>query len=243
MTPADASPRAGGEEQRGFFPATHWTEIATLQDSASPGAREALENLCRIYLPAIEKHLRCFRNLPGDPHELANEFLGQFIHQDSLKRVDRNRGKFRSYVAGAIRHFLLGKWRSQARAPQIVELDEHLADQIGAPPDDTNFDCGFAEILVGNAVRGLRERFAGSRLEGHIPVLLPYLSSDPPEETLRQLAARLGVSDDLIYQNFKRIRDELYRQLRTETRRHLGPEDSVEDEIQALLRAFARSRG
>lgn len=242
MTPTEKTPPADGGEPRGFFPATHWTEIATSQDPNAPGAREALENLCRTYLPAIEKHLRCFRNLPGDAHELANEFLAQFIHQDSLKRVDRTRGKFRSYLAGAVRHFLLARWRAIARAPQTVQLDEVLEDQIGAPADDANFDREFAEILIGNAVRGLRERFSGSRIESQIPHLLPYLSGDPPAETLRDLAARLSVSDDLIYQNFKRIRDELHRQLRVETRRHLGPEDSVEEEIQALLRAFARDR-
>lgn len=122
--------------------------------------------------------------------------------------------------------------------------DEHLADQIGAPPDHTNFECscGFAEILVGNAVRGLRERFAGSRRKATSRCSSPSSAAIPRSQP-SPVAARLGVSDDLIYQNFKRIRDELYRQLRSETRRHLGPEDSVEDEIQALLRAFARSRG
>lgn len=241
MFPAESAPDAGEGANRGLFPATHWTEIAAIRDSGNPAADQALENLCRTYLPAIERHLRSFRNLPGDAHELANEFLGQFIHQDSLKRVDRSRGRFRSYVAGAIRHFLCAKWRARDRAPITVEFDEAVAEELGGPRDNAEFDRGFAEILVGNAVLRTRERFAGSRLESQIPILLPYLGSDPPDETLRELAARLGISDNLIYQHFKRVRDELFHQLRAETRRHIGPEDDVDEELQALLRAIGRT--
>lgn len=240
MASAPNAPDPSGGKGRAFFPATHWTEIATIRDPAHPEAGEALENLCRTYLPAIENYLRWYRNLPGDPHELANEFLGQFIHQDSLQRVDRSKGRFRNYLYGAIRNFLNSKWRAQAGKPEHVEFDEDTGNDASDPEAMARFDKKFVEILVGTAIRNLRERFAGSRIEPLIPFLLPYLSTDPPEETLRQLATRMGVTEDMIYQNYKRIRDELFKQLRQETRRYLGPEDDVEQEMQALLRVFAR---
>lgn len=223
-----------------LFPATHWTEIAAIRDRQNPASAVALENLCRTYLPAIEQFMRCFRNLPGDSHELANEFLAQFIHQDSLSRVDRSKGRFRHYVAGAIRHFLRNKWRSVTSAPTHIELHEEIPLPVGEAEAESEFDKSFARILVGNAIARTVQRFTGTRLEAQIPVLLPYLGSDPPEETFRDLAERLGISDNLIYQNFKRIRRELFVQLRTETRHHLGPDDDVIEEMQALLRAYAR---
>lgn len=240
--PDDATTyRPDGGRARPLFPVTHWTEIATIRGASDGEAERALENLCRAYLPAIENYLRYIRNLPGDAHELANEFLAQFIHQDSLSRVDRAKGRFRNYLLGAIRNFLRSRWKVVANAPVHVELDDALMH--GAPEREAlaQFDRKFAEILVGNAIEAMRVRFEGSRMEGQIPALLPYLGADPPEETLRQLAVRLGVSDDLIYQNFKRIRSELFVQLRRETRRYLGPEDDVDEEMQALLRVYARS--
>ncbi len=223
-----------------LFPATHWTEIAAIRANQHPESAAALENLCRTYLPAIENYMRWFRRLPGDPHELANEFLAQFIHQDSLNRVDRTKGKFRNYVAGAIRYFLQNKWRGIANSPAYVEFDESFAAASSHTNFDGEFDRSFAHILVGNAIARTVERFAGSRIEAQIPILLPYLGTDPPEETLRDVAQRLGITDDLIYQNLKRVRRELFRQLRSETRRHLGPDDDVIEEMQALLRAYAR---
>lgn len=224
-----------------MFPATHWTEIAAIRGGvANADADLALESLCRTYLPAIENYLRCFRNLPGDPHELANEFLAQFIHQDSLSRVDRSKGRFRSYLLGAIRNFLRTRWKSQAGLPRLVELDDSLLHETADHEALAVFDRKFAEILVGKAIQGMRLRFEGSRVADQIPALLPYLGADPPEETMRHLATRLGVSEDLVYQNFKRIRAELSVQLRRETRRHLGPEDDVDEEMQALLRVYAR---
>jgi len=231
---------SGGSAHQPFFPATHWTEIAVLRDPQHPEAAEALESLCRTYLPAIERYLRWYRDLPGDPHELANEFLGQFIHQDSLRRVDRTKGRFRNYVAGSIRHFLQDKWRATVRQPRHVEIDDDHLDPATARDAASEFDRGVAEILVGQAVAGTRAHFAGTRIESQIPHLLPYLGMDPPEETLRQLAARLAVSQDVIYQNYRRVRTELSRRLRAEVRRHLGPDDDVDAEIQALFKAFAR---
>lgn len=240
MDSAGFGQSAGKDSQGGIFPATHWTEIATIRDPANPAAAAALENLCRTYLPAIENYLRWFRNLPGTPHELANEFLAQFIHQDSLSRVERSKGKFRSYLSGAIRNFLRNRWRSAATLPPHVELDEAIETASSNVPDDSEFDRAFARILIDNAIARTREHFKGGRVEAQIPILLPYLGSDPPEETLREVARRLGISDDLIYQNFKRLRTELFRQLRVETRKHLGPDDDVAEEMQALLRAYAR---
>lgn len=240
MDSADTGPTPKNGGNGALFPATHWTEIAAIRDNQHPEAGVALENLCRTYLPAIENYMRWFRRLPGDPHELANEFLAQFIHQDSLSRVDRTKGKFRSYVAGAIRYFLLNKWRGVANAPPHVEYDETMDTPTTHGDFDGEFDRSFARILVSNAIAQTVQRFVGSRLEPQLPALLPYLGTDPPEETLREVAGRLGISEDLIYQNLKRLRRELFRQLRDETRRHLGPEDDVAAEMQALLRAYAR---
>ncbi len=240
MSLADPEGRSEeAESKRETFPATHWTEIAAIQGPDGADAALALESLCRTYLPAIEKYLRCYTHVPGDPHELANEFLAQFIHQDSLKRVDRNKGRFRNYLAASIRHFVAGKWRVRGREKVHVEWHEAVPEPTRGPVADSVFDRGFAEILVENALRRTKDRFAGCRVESQIPALLPYLGTDPPQETLREVARRLGVTEDIIYQNYRRLRTELFRQLRAETRRHLGPSDDVEEEMQALLRAYA----
>lgn len=236
----------GGDALRGarggFFPTTHWTQIAAIHAVDQPQADEALESLCRAYLPAIERYLSCFRTLPGDPHELANEFMVQFIHQDGLRRVDRAKGRFRNYLLGACRNFLRSRWRIEGRGPAEVEFDEALVQAEGAEGTGAvaEFDRQFAAILVGRAMAATKERFAGSQVATLIPTLLPYLGADPPEETLRQLAGRLSVSEALVYQNLRRIRVELSARLRAEVARHLGPEDDVADELQALLRAYAQ---
>lgn len=223
-----------------FFPATHWTQIAVIYSDAHPQSRHALEELCRIYLPAIEAFLRWMKEVPGDPAELANEFLADFLHQDSLRRVDPAKGKFRNYLSGALRNFLRNKWKERKRERLLVALEDN--EDYPQPEDAavSAFDRKVAEILVGRSIENVKSRFEGSRIEAQIPILLPYLTAHPPAETMKDLAARLGISADLIYQNFKRIRTELNVQLRREVKRHLGPEDDPEEELQALLMAYSR---
>lgn len=233
-------PEPDPKERRAFFPATHWTQIAVINDSDHPGAAKALEELCRTYLPAIEAFLRWMKDLPGDPDEIANEFLADFIHHDSLKRVDRTKGKFRNYLSGALRNFLRNKWKEKAKLRMFVELNEAIEHPRVEEDAIAEFDKKFVEILVGNAVKGVVERFQGSKLEPLVPLLLPYLAAEPPQATMKELATELGVTADLIYQNFKRVRTELYRQLRIETKKHLGPEDDVEEEMQALLKVYSQ---
>lgn len=242
MPSSDPGPDPGRPNQGGFFPATHWTILAAVQDPDNPAALEALNNLCTTYLPALERYLRWFRNLPGDPHELANEFLAQFIHQDSLRRVDRNKGKFRSYVIGALKNFLRNQWRARARGPKLVEIDTGEAefDLPDSPEADAAFDRDIAQATVQKAVTRTGEHFAGSRIESMFPLLLRYIISEPPAESLRDLAARLGVSEDLVHQNRRRIAIEFRRRLRLEVSQLVGPQDDVEEELRALIRAYAR---
>jgi len=240
MSDQDSSPGVSGTG-RGLFPVTHWTEIARINNPEHPEAHEALENLCRTYLPAIETYLRCIRNLPGEPHEIANDFLAKFISDNSLQRVDRNKGKFRSFLLGALRHYLLGEWRRKRNLPVTVELDDELLHATSDIEAVERFDRKVAELLVKTAITQVKQRFIGTRIEPQIPFFLPYLTVDPPKETLRDLAQRLGISEDLAYQNFKRVRDSLHEQLRRETRKLLGPDDSVEEELQALLRIYAKA--
>lgn len=240
VPPEEAGSELEPKERRAFFPATHWTQIAVINDSDHPDSRTALERLCRVYLPAIEAFLRWMKEVPGEPTELANEFLAEFLNQDSLKRVDRSKGKFRNYLSGALRNFLRNKWRERKKDRLLVELDDQLDYPQTEAAAVAEFDRKVAEVLVETAIRNVVQRFRGSKIEPQIPVLLPYLTSNPPEETMKELASRLGVSADLIYQNFKRIRTELNRQLRFEVKKHLGPEDDPEEELQALLMAYSR---
>ena len=225
---------------KGHFPATHWTQIVAINDPNHPQAEAQLNNLCKTYLGAIESYLRRRRNLPRDPRELANDFLSHFIQHDSLKRVDRNKGKFRHYLAQSLRNYLNNEYRQNKRRPESVEFNDEILSYEAEV--DSDFDSPFAEAMIKNCLAGTRARFTGTRLEPFLDSLIPYMVAEPPEGVLQELARAHGVTRDLVYQNFRRFRVELRSQLRAEARKIIGPEDDVDQEIRELIKTYARRK-
>src|SRR6266581_3821371 len=94
----------------GAFSATHWSVVleAGARDPARAGA--ALERLCRTYWYPIYAFVR---RRGADPHEaedLTQAFFAFLLEKDTLKKVDRQKGKFRTFLLAALTNFLNNEW-------------------------------------------------------------------------------------------------------------------------------------
>ena len=89
-----------------YFPTTQWTLLAQASLNGETAARQALEDLCRRYWSPLYHFIRARGFGETEAEDLTQEFILHLIEHSTLQRVDRLRGRFRSFLCGALVRFL-----------------------------------------------------------------------------------------------------------------------------------------
>ncbi len=116
------------------FATTHWNEVLAAGDPASPQAGEALEQLCRTYWYPLYAYIRRTGSRAADAQDLTQEFLARLLARNSLAAVSPEKGRFRSFLLAALRHFLADQ-RDRDRAikrgggTRLLSLDAREAER------------------------------------------------------------------------------------------------------------------
>src|SRR5215510_3008332 len=115
-----------------WFATTHWSVVLSAVDDSSPGAKEALEHLCRTYWYPLYAYVRRQGHSPEDAQDLTQAFFVRFLAKKSVQLADPQRGKFRSFLLTSLKHFLTHEWE-RARAVKRGGGQIHLSwDQTSA---------------------------------------------------------------------------------------------------------------
>ena len=213
------APFATETTREGLFASTRWTIVLDAGESQMPPdeALSALSELCRIYWRPIFLFLRRQGSNPDDAQDLTQGFFAHLIESRAYARADPEKGRFRSFLLGSLRHFVAharAHDRAQKRggdmilAPldtaAIAEADARVAGSQLSP--ESIYEREWAETLLRQALDRLREEcaLAGKeelfeKLNSHLSVTseaaLPYdeLSAQlgRPIATLRSDVARL----------------------------------------------------
>ena len=152
---ASLDSKAGG---RPNFLTTQWgLVIAASADDAE--ARAALEELYRLYCYPVYAFIRRRGHGRQDAQDLTQDFFVHLLERGTLGRADSQRGRFRSFLLGALDYFLAHA-AERARAGkrgggcQLVFLDDDAAEdryQLAAPEGMTAekvFEARWAAALA-----------------------------------------------------------------------------------------------
>jgi RNA polymerase sigma-70 factor (ECF subfamily) len=240
------------------FPATQWTLLERLQaqaqQSSQPGGDpEAMTQLLRAYLPAMQAHLRRRWRLQADRAEdvLQSFVLEKVLTQNLLGKAQQRRGRFRSFLLTALDHFVINALkaeRAQCRGGDRVNrpLEEaalSVADEGGAEA----FDRAWAQQLIDSALQRMRQTCQDSqRMElFHLfeqRVLLPTLREQPPP-SYAQLVQTYGFASPTQASNALVTAKRLFRQvLRSVIAEYEPDERAISEEIRDLIEIFSRPR-
>src|SRR6516165_1808110 len=103
-------PAASASEttREGRFTSTRWTMVLDAGESQTPPdqALNALSELCRIYWRPIFLFLRRQGSNPDDAQDLTQGFFAHLIESRAYARADPDKGRFRSFLLGALKHFV-----------------------------------------------------------------------------------------------------------------------------------------
>ena len=83
--------------------------------AASGDSTAALERLCRAYWYPLYAFVRRQGHDAHDAQDLTQGFFELFLAKHYLKDVDRDKGRFRSFLLASLKHFLANEWKKANR--------------------------------------------------------------------------------------------------------------------------------
>ncbi len=133
-----------------------------LAKSESEDGRRALAELCQAYYEPVVSFLRWELRDAEAAREMSHAFFAEMLAGGTIASADRGRGRFRSYLLGAVKHFL-SHHREAARrlkrggGAEHVSLDEEVsgAREIADPQQispDAAFDRQWAITTLARAL-------------------------------------------------------------------------------------------
>ena len=232
------------------FTTTHWSVVLASAQGNSPQAAVALEQLCRTYWYPLYAFVRRQGHSPHDAEDLLQAFFARFLEKNYLSAVDRSKGRFRSFLLAALKHFLADEW-DKAHAckrggqVQFLSLDSEAAESryweepVSGLTPESLYEQRWACVLLERVMQRLEEDWAEAGKRHFFEALKPFLVGENRSATYAQLALKLGVSEAALKMKVQRLRHRYQRLLREEIAHTVASPAEVEDEIGYLFRVLS----
>ena len=219
-------------------------------DAAEPsGEAAALDELCAAYWIPLYAFARRRGESEADAQDLVQGFFAALIEKGYLADADRERGRFRTFLLAAFKHFA-SKERDKAKALKRgggrtrLSLDfedgerrYRLEPEDDRTPEDV-FEKRWALTLLDRAAERLAARYRSSGPEQaeRFDALRPLITGGPTQP-YRAIGERLGMSETAVKVAAHRMRQRYREALRAEIADTVTDPVLVDDEIVRLMDA------
>ena len=233
---------------RDAFPLTSLTEVMESRgdDLAS---REALASLCDKYWYPLYAFLRRRGHGVEDAQDLTQGFFASFLAGNAFGDFDARRGKLRTYLLGALKHFESGDRRQKQAQKRGGEFEFVSFDWLdaerwyGAEPahiesPELIFDRRWAITLLAAVQERLRESYEEKGKGELFEALRRFLDGRPEAGELREVAARLDLTEAAAKMAISRLRDRRRQIMRAEIGKTVGSYQLIDEEISHLISLF-----
>lgn len=228
------------------FQTTHWSVVL---QAASGDSAEALERLCRAYWYPLYVFVRRQGHSPHDTEDLTQGFFELLLAKHYLKDVDRNKGRFRSFLLASIKHFLANEWKKGSRQKRggqaekisfdAAEAEERLRLEPADPSQaEAAFDRGWARAVLDSVLAKLRAEFAQAGKSDRFKPLSRFIFQEPQPGEYARWAAQWRVTESGVRSSVQRIRERYAALFRAEIANTVSDPRDVDGEIAHLLAAL-----
>jgi len=100
---------------RTAFTSTHWSVVLAAAQNGAPDNVSALEKLCRTYWYPLYAYVRRGGYSAHDAQDLVQGFFARFLEKNYLQSVNRDKGRFRSFLLASLNHFISDEWDRSRR--------------------------------------------------------------------------------------------------------------------------------
>ena len=246
-SPSTSAPRAS----EAWFRTTHWSVVLSAQDKSSPQSDQALESLCRTYWYPLYAFVRRQGQSPADAEDLVQEFFARLLAKDYLAVVDREKGRFRTFLVMAMKRFLANEWdrlRTQKRGGGQAALPLDAAQAEIRYQEDASlsrtahmaFDREWAVTLLHQTLNRLRQEHERLGSGQDFEVISRFLTVGKESIPYGQTAVQLGISEAAARMAVHRLRRRFREVVREEVAQTVAGAEEVDEEIRYLIEILSQ---
>lgn len=232
------------------FSTTRWSLVLAAGAGEGEAARAALAELCRLYWYPVYAFVRRGGKAHDDALDLTQEFFARLIERGDVAAADPQRGRFRSWLLGALKHFLANAWdRATAQKRDVRKLSSldagdaetrYLREPAHTVDPERLYDRHFALALLDRTLVRLRDECAARGKAALFEKVKGFLvGAEDEHPAYVELADSLGMTSGNLKVSIHRLRRRYADLLRAEIADTVGSRDDVEGEIDFLLAALA----
>lgn len=237
---------------RSFAP-TRWTLVLKCRGD-SEEAKVALSELCDIYYRPVFEFLKHDCGDEEKAQELANEFFARILQRGGLDNVDPQRGRFRSYLLGALKHFIIERRRFENRKKRGGDvLTESIDEKVELDDDDVEkqipdtsrlqlellFDREWALTVIERALKEVENKYNAEGKARLFDLLKPWLAPSEQELSQREVAEKLGMSESAVKVAIHRLRQRFREAVKNELAQTVHNPSEIKDELNYLIQVLS----
>lgn len=232
------------------FATTRWSIVLRAGKPEAADASDALGRLCRTYWYPLYAQVRRHGYNAHDAQDLTQGFFARLLENDLIARADPARGRFRTFVLTALKHFIADEWakaRAQKRGGHkiFVSFDAAAAERrfhdepVDKVAPDKAFDRQWAVVLLSEVLATLEREYSDAGKARHFAVLKPALTGARESQPYAHLAAELGASEGAVKIAVHRLRRRYRELLEAEIAQTVASPGEAAAELNDLFRALA----
>jgi len=206
-----------------------------------------LERLCETYWYPLYAYVRRRGYSPHDAQDLTQSFFQCLLARESLANADPVKGRFRSFILGAMNHFLAKEWarvRAQKRGggrPTLsfdaaVGEERFALERADEASPDKIFDKEWATALLDKVLGLLEEDYRHDGKSELFNALRQTLAGSSQRQPYALLAGQLKMKEGAVKTAVHRLRKRYRQILEAEIANTVASPDEVREEMAYLLR-------
>jgi RNA polymerase sigma-70 factor (ECF subfamily) len=232
----------------GNIATTRWTVVLAAGSGRVSEAAEALASLCAAYWYPLYAFVRRLGYRREEAEDLTQAFFAQLLEKNYLRAADPARGRFRSFLLAAFKHFLANE-QERARAQkrgggrQPLSLDFEAGERRYSlePAHELTaerlYERRWALALLDGVLAQLREEMRHAGKAALFERLKGYLTGEETKSYC-EASAELGTTEGALKMAVHRLRQRFREIVLEEIGQTVAGPADVEDELRHLFAAI-----
>lgn len=225
------------------FPTTNWSLLTQASVDEGMHARKALESLCGRYWGPIHQFILARQIDDPEAQDLTQDFMLHLLQKSLFGRADPLRGRFRSFLLGALVFFLADAkdkrtaLKREGARPHLSLEDAEIGDfqDLSCPPAAIRiFDQEWALTILETALEQARREYAEQDRENVFAVLRQFLPGSSEYLSYESAGQQLGMPQNTVKSEVHRLRRRLRELVREEVAQTVGTPHEIEEEMAYL---------
>jgi RNA polymerase sigma factor (sigma-70 family) len=235
-------------DNREWFATTHWSVVLSVREKNASAGADALEVLCRSYWYPLYAYVRRRGYSPEDAQDLTQTFFERLLAKDFLRNVDREKGKFRSFLLASLNHFLSDEKDRANRQKRgggriFLSLDAQEAEEryriephIEATAERI-YERRWAFTVLELVLQRLASEYEQAGKAEQFSLMKEFLQGENPSYT--EVATNLGMTEGALRVAVHRMRQRFGELLKWEIAQTVASPAEIDEELNHFFQVLS----